>query len=213
MFKEIKGIVSADEYPLYKEVDSIEPIPVPEGEKPKSLDKHRALYKITPDSESKTHYYLTPVGRSYRLTKGKTEYHSFDYGYMSNANHGNEYKKDKVVTISQFPATNQPIQELASTLSEEKASVFYHQYTQSPITSQLISRYGVKGNAIKSIIKDPVIGTDAWLLEDETNSLTTQYTPFHRDNPCVIAMMNRNFANLDQFHSLVDDKVYRFPLN
>ena len=104
------------------------------------------------------------MGRNYRFNKdGKDdkEYYGFDYGYMSNASHGNEYKKgNKPTTVKIFPTQDQYVQKLNSKELTEETTTFYHHYAQSITEPQLISRYGIQGNAIKSMIKDSPFSDD-----------------------------------------------------
>lgn len=178
-------------YPMYKAADI-------DGE-------HQAIYLLNKTDLEGTYDFLSTPGKGYTYQDENKTYEGFTYGYMSNIPEDNKWPVDD-------GAVN-----VLSTADDDNLS--YYNHTSSAFYASLVSRYGIKGIATKAMIQDSPFAKDQedntkWLMEgkDEKTNLLYQNTIYSLNNPYVIAA-SHGFAILDQFHCLVNDEVYRFPLN
>jgi hypothetical protein len=113
-----------------------------------------------------TYFFLYQTGKNYILTDNNQSYNSFDYGYMSNAVHAN-LPYDKVKKT--------PVGDIKTSVLEAKHSSYFNK-TNCVTEPYLLSRYGVHGTAIKSMIKDSPNNEIKFLMEKKSGKEDNLYS-------------------------------------
>lgn len=201
-------------YPMYKAIDD-------------EAGNHQAIYLLNrKDLKEGIYDFLSVTGKSYTYTKDDQYYESFNYGYMSNAPQGNLFDKDgKAITIKKWPVDDGAVAVLS--VADNNNSSYYNK-TSPAFNASLVSRYGIQGTAIRSMLKDSPFAKDQedntkWLMEekDEKTNLLYQNTAYNSNNPLLLytsddkklKRLPKYSTLIDQFHLLIEDVVYRVPLN
>ena len=186
-------------YPMYKAANN--------------SGSHQAIYLLNTKDLEGTYDFLSTSGKSYIYQNKNKTYEGFTYGYMSN-----------MPEDTKWPVNDGAV----SVLSTGDDNLSYYNHTSSVGDAFLVSRYGINGTATKAIIQDSPFSKDQedntkWLMEgikEETN-LLYQKTGYSLYNPYLLYTNDdkhlrrdpRYSAMIDQFHLLIEDVVYRIPLN